>query len=209
MGTICMPAVAQARRLSAEEFCRLVRREASSIYCPRSEVLRMLALGEAWGTLDPEGEAEGSLLLLPLGADLRTAAALRTLMRRKNAGQGILLTPPVGQAGALPLLLEAGLARAKSRSRGGPVWAVLECTPEAEELVPLYLEKGLILRAIRPLNSLAPCWLFAFAPGQSREDPVWVPLEDHARLAVLLSRGRAALDSRPGPEGTELALCPV
>ncbi|MBU3819620.1 MAG: hypothetical protein H9864_04520, partial [Candidatus Faecalibacterium intestinavium] len=110
---------------------------------------------------------------------------------------------------ALPFFLEAGLARAERCSRGGPVWAVLEGTPEAEELVPLYLEKGLVLRAIRPLNSLAPCWLFEFAPGQSREDPVWVPLEDHARLAVLFSRGRAALDSRPGPAGTELALCPV
>ena len=56
MGTICEPMTRQARRLSAEEFCRLTQREASSLYRPRSEVLRMLALGEAWG---PVSRREG------------------------------------------------------------------------------------------------------------------------------------------------------
>ena len=35
------PRTRQVRRLSAEEFCRLAQSEVSSVYRPRSEVLRM------------------------------------------------------------------------------------------------------------------------------------------------------------------------
>ena len=44
------PRVRPVRRFSAEEFCFLLRGEAGSLYRPRSEVLRMLTAGEAWGT---------------------------------------------------------------------------------------------------------------------------------------------------------------
>ena len=40
------PRTRQARRLSAEEFCQLIRSEVSCVYRPRSEVLRMLTVGE-------------------------------------------------------------------------------------------------------------------------------------------------------------------
>ena len=43
------PRTRQVRRLSAEEFCRLAQSEVSSVYRPRSEVLRMLTVGEVWG----------------------------------------------------------------------------------------------------------------------------------------------------------------
>lgn len=43
------PRTRQARRLSAEEFCQLIRSEVSCVYRPRSEVLRMLTVGEVWG----------------------------------------------------------------------------------------------------------------------------------------------------------------
>ena len=57
------PRVRPVRRFSAEEFCFLLRGEAGSLYRPRSEVLRMLTAGEAWGT------AGAALLVLPLTAD--------------------------------------------------------------------------------------------------------------------------------------------
>ena len=61
------PRQRQVRRLSAEEFFTLVRCGGAGFYRPRSEVLRMLTAGEAWGT------AGAALLVLPLTAD--TAAA--------------------------------------------------------------------------------------------------------------------------------------
>lgn len=209
MGTICEPMIRQARRLSAEEFCRLTQREASGLYRPRSEVLRMLALGEAWGACEPEGGPGTALTVLPLSADLSAPSALRAMMGWRAAGHGVLLMPPAGRPEGLPQALAAALGRAVRRSRGGPVWAVLECTPEAEALVPVYLEQGFVLRGIRPLNGLAPCWLFLFSPQASREKTVWVPLADWARLALWLSRGWGGVDSRPGGQGPELALCPA
>ena len=56
-------------RLSAEEFFTLVRCGGAGFYRPRSEVLRMLTAGEAWGT------AGAALLVLPLTADTAAAAA--------------------------------------------------------------------------------------------------------------------------------------
>ena len=44
------PRQRQVRRLSAEEFFTLVRCGGAGFYRPRSEVLRMLTAGEAWGT---------------------------------------------------------------------------------------------------------------------------------------------------------------
>ena len=86
-------------------------------------------------------------------------------------------------------------------------WAVVECA--AEEVLPLYLRQGFALRAIRPLDSLAPCfWLQAGCLGQN-QPPVWVPLADRVHIAILLARGYAALESRESPQGTVLALYPV
>ena len=47
-------------------------------YRPRSEVLRMLTAGEAWGT------AGAALLVLPLTADTAAAAALRNWLGRRQ-----------------------------------------------------------------------------------------------------------------------------
>ena len=49
------PRTRQVRRLSAEEFCRLAQSEVSSVYRPRSEVLRMLTVGEVWGVYSTRG----------------------------------------------------------------------------------------------------------------------------------------------------------
>ena len=163
------PRTRQVRRLSTEEFCQLVRGEVSCVYRPRSEVLRMLTVGEAWGT----GGVRGA----------------------------------PGAAGTLAPLLAAAAARQEQLARGRVRWAVVECA--AEEVLPLYLRQGFALRAIRPLDSLAPCfWLQAGCLGQN-QPPVWVPLADRVHIAILLARGYAALESRESPQGTVLALYPV
>lgn len=205
---LCEPAV-QPRRLSAEEFCFLVRQEASSLYRPRSEVLRMLTVGQAFGVCGPRGEPLAAMIELPLTADVEAAAALRQYLGRQGLGRGAMLAPPVGDRDLLPRLLEAALVPACRHAGPGPVWAALEATPEAEGLLPAYLEAGLALRAIRPLSGLAPCWLFAWMPGVNRADPVWVPLADRARLAGLLGRGWAAVGSETTAGSTALALCLV
>ena len=197
------PAV-QARRLSAEEFCLLARREASSLYRPRSEVMRMLTVGQAFGICGPRAEPLAAMIELPLAADVEAAAALRQMLGRQGLGRGSVLGPPVGDRALLPELLQAAL-RAAGR-HGGQVWAVLEADADAEELLPIYLEAGLALRAIRPLNGLAPCWLFVQVPRVCRADPVWVPLSDRPRLAALLGRGWSAVDSETTAQGTALAL---
>lgn len=197
------PAV-QARRLSAEEFCLLARREASSLYRPRSEVMRMLTVGQAFGICGPRAEPLAAMIELPLAADVEAAAALRQMLGRQGLDRGSVLGPPVGDRALLPELLQAAL-RAVGR-HGGQVWAVLEADADAEELLPIYLEAGLALRAIRPLNGLAPCWLFVQVPRACRADPVWVPLSDRPRLAALLGRGWSAVDSETTAQGTALAL---
>lgn len=113
----------------------------------------------------------------------------------------------MGRAEAFPDLLEAAAARQKALARHRPRWAVAECT--AEEMLPFYLQQGFALRAIRPLDSLAPCfWLQADCLGQN-VPPVWVPMTDRVHLAILLAKGYAALESRESPQGTVLALYPV
>lgn len=210
MMQVCEQAVCRThtRRLSAEEFCTLARREASSLYRPRSEVLRMLAVGEAWGVCTARDTPEAALLTLPLNADTAAAAALRELLdRRTLARRGWFFTPPVGQAAqSLPPLLEAALGQAARRAHGGPVWAALECTPEAEEQIGTYLQKGFALRAMRPLHTLSPYYLFA-AEGLQNAELIWVPLSNAAQLAMLLSRGWAAVESRMSGSGLLMGLC--
>ena len=203
----CEAAVA-ARRLSAEEFCLLARREASGFYRPRSEVLRMLTVGQAAGVCGARGEPLAALIELPLAANVEAAAALRRLLGRQGLRRGALLGPPVGDRALLPALLGAALTPAARHAGAGPLWAALEATPEAEELLPVYLETGLVLRAIRPLSGLAPCWLFARAPRAGRGDAVRVPLADRARLAALLGRGWAGVACEAAGTGMALDLCP-
>ena len=65
------------------------------------------------------------------------------------------------------------------------------------------------MRAIRPLDSLAPCFLLQAGCLAQNVPPVWLPLADRVHIAILLARGYAALESRESPRGTVLALYPV
>ena len=202
---------ARLRRIRAEQFCLLAQREASSVYRPHSEVLRMLAAGEAWAVCENRSEPVEALLTLPLNADTACAAALREYLCWDGTHQGCILTPPIGSAPQqAPALAAAAVRRAAKLCGGGPVWAVLECTAGSEPLATAYLKQGFALRAIRPLDSLSPCYLFGFEGADAPAvEPIWVPLGEMGRVAALLARGWAAVDSRPSPQGTALALCPV
>ena len=80
----------------------------------------------------------------------------------------------------------------------------------SQALLPLYIRQGLALRALRPLNSLAPCFVLAAGCAARDPVPVWVPLQDRARLARLLASGYAALDSRQtAGQETLLAMYPA
>ena len=79
----------------------------------------------------------------------------------------------------------------------------------AAALLPLYFRQGFGLRALRPLESLAPCFLLRTGCVPARTAPVWVPLEDRVQLALLLAKGYAALDSRPYGGSLALALYPL
>ena len=183
------PRQRQVRRLSVEEFFTLVRCGGAGFYRPRTEVLRMLTAGEAWGT---------------------AGAALRSWLGRRQLEGGCLLTPPVCTGGELPArLVEIAAARADRLRRKGTAWAVVECTETAAALLPLYFRQGFGLRALRPLESLAPCFLLRTGCVPARTAPVWVPLEDRVQLALLLAKGYAALDSRPYGGSLALALYPL
>lgn len=198
------PRQRQIRRLSAEEFFTLVRCGGVGFYRPCSEVLRMLTAGEAWGT------SGAALLVLPLTADTAAAAALRSWLGRRQLEGGCLLTPPVCTGTELPArLVEIAAARADRLRRKGTAWAVVECTETAAALLPLYFRQGFGLRALRPLESLAPCFLLRTGCVPVRTAPVWVPLEDRVQLALLLAKGYAALDSRPYSGSLALALYPL
>ena len=198
------PRVRPVRRFSAEEFCFLLQGEAGSLYRPRSEVLRMLTAGEAWGT------AGAALLVLPLTADTAAAAALRSWLGRRQLEGGCLLTPLVRTGEELPTrLVEIAAARADRLRRKGTAWAVVECTETAAALLSLYFRQGFGLRALRPLESLAPCFLLRTGCVPVRTAPVWVPLEDRVQLALLLAKGYAAMDSRPYGGSLALALYPL
>ena len=177
-----------ATRLMAEELSRS-RAEA------RGMLLRLLG---------------AALLVLPLTADTAAAAALRSWLGRRQLEGGCLLTPPVSTGGELPArLVEIAAARADRLRRKGTAWAVVECTETAAALLPLYFRQGFGLRALRPLESLAPCFLLRTGCVPVRTAPVWVPLEDRVQLALLLAKGYAALDSRPYGGSLALALYPL
>ena len=119
------PRQRQVRRLSAEEFFTLVRCGGAGFYRPRSEVLRMLTAGEAWGT------AGAALLVLPLTADTAAAAALRSWLGRRQLEGGCLLTPPEGHGmgggrvhrnggSAVAAVFPAGLRAAGAAPAGKP-----------------------------------------------------------------------------------------
>ena len=111
------PRQRQIRRLSAEEFFTLVRCGGAGFYRPRSEVLRMLTAGEAWGT------AGAALLVLPLTADTAAAAALRSWLGRRQLEGGCLLTPLVRTGEELPpdwwKLPQPGQTGCAARARHG------------------------------------------------------------------------------------------
>jgi len=105
--------------------------------------------------------------------------------------------------------VEIAAARADRLRRKGTAWAVVECTETAAALLPLYFRQGFGLRALRPLESLAPCFLLCTGCAPAHTAPVWVPLEDRVQLALLLAKGYAALDSRPYGGSLALALYPL
>ena len=185
------PRTRQVRRLSAEEFCQLAQSEVSSVYRPRSEVLRMLTVGEAWGMYSTRGVPGAGCILLPMDADVAVAAALRRFLGWNRTSGGYFLTPAAGPDGhaaeTLAPLLAAAVARQEFLARQRARWAVVECA--AEELIPLYLLQAGCLAQNVP--------------------PVWLPLADRVHIAILLARGYAALESRESPQGTVLALYPV
>ena len=205
------PRARQVRRLSAEEFCSLVSNEVSCTYRPRSEVLRMLAVGEVWGVGTARNAPGAGCILLPMDADTAAAAELRRFLGWNRASGGYFLTPVAGPDSHVPEMLApltaAAAARQQFLARGKARWAIVECT--AEETIPLYLQQGFALRAIRPLGSLAPCFWLQAGCLPANTPPVWVPLADRLHLALLLAKGYAALESRETPQGTALALYPV
>ena len=83
------PRTRQARRLSAEEFCQLIRSEVSCVYRPRSEVLRMLTVGEVWGVCGARRVPDAACILLPMDARRKTPDFLgRSRASRVSHGPG-------------------------------------------------------------------------------------------------------------------------
>lgn len=154
---------------------------------------------------------DGAAGAASLTADTAAAAALRSWLGRRQLEGGCLLTPLVRTGEELPTrLVEIAAARADwLRRKEGTAWAVVECTETAAALLPLYFRQGFGLRALRPLESLAPCFLLRTGCVPARTAPVWVPLEDRVQLALLLAKGYAALDSRPYGGSLALALYPL
>ena len=171
----------------------------------------MLTVGEVWGVYSARGVPGAGCILLPMDADVAAAAALRRFLGWNRTSGGYFLTPAAGPDGhaaeTLAPLLAAAAARQEFLARQRARWAVVECA--AEELIPLYLRQGFALRAIRPLDSLAPCFLLQAGCLAQNVPPVWLPLADRVHIAILLARGYAALESRESPQGTVLALYPI
>ena len=158
----------------------------------------MLTVGEVWGVYSTRGVPGAGCILLPMDADVAAAAALRRFLGWNRTSGGYFLTPAAGPDGhaaeTLAPLLAAAAARQEFLARQRARWAVVECA--AEELIPLYLRQGFALRAIRPLDSLAPCFLLQAGCLAQNVPPVWLPLADRVHIAILLARGYAALESR-------------
>ena len=107
------PRTRQVRRLSAEEFCQLAQSEVSSVYRPRSEVLRMLTVGEAWGMYSTRGVPGAGCILLPgclVGAALAVSgAAYQGMFRNPMVSPDILgASTGAGFGAAVAILLGAG-----------------------------------------------------------------------------------------------------
>lgn len=200
-----------ARRLSAETFCALTRQGGGGFYRPRWEVLRMLAVGEAWGVSAPDRQA--GLLVLPLEADVSLTGALRAWWGGL-APKGMVLTPPAGpaqpagpQAEALAAALEGAVHAARRRCPDAPVWAVLELGGGLEQQLTAYFGAGFVLRALRPLHTLASHFVLctgpAPGPAQTR-----VPLAAASQLALLLARGWIGVGGLQTDTGYQLLLAP-
>ena len=182
-----------ARRISAEEFCTLARQSESTVYRPRWEVLRMLAVGEAWGACAADGTLMAAVLLLPIEADTALAAGLRTL-KKSLAGREWFLTPPVGAPEYLPPLLKAARGAARHKSPAATVTALLEpgVSGLEEPVLMPYFAAGFSMRGLRPLDSMAPLAILNDQPLRAGKQQVSVPLDDATHLALLLVRGWAA-----------------
>lgn len=191
------------RRIGAEDFFLLAR--TSGAYRPYWEVMRMLAVGQAWGTGAYGKMPESGLLLMPLDADVAWAKALRDLegISRKN---GFFLTPPVGDMTQLDCLLKQTLSVAQRRAPESPVQAVLGFDAHLEERLPVYFQAGFALRAVRPLSGLAPEALLC--TGTWGEPKNWVSLSDATGLSLLLAKGWAAVAMRDDGKGTLLGMAP-
>lgn len=198
--TVAPPAV---RRIGAEDFFLLAR--TSGAYRPYWEVMRMLAVGQAWGTGAIGRTPDSGILLMPLDADVSWAAALRQLdgLPRKK---GFFLTPPVGNTEHLPFLLEQTVAAARRRSPDSPVQAVTAFDWQLETRLPYYFQAGFALRAVRPLSGLAPEALLQ--TGDWGEPVHWIALSDATGLSLLLARGWAAVQIRDEGSGCLLGLVP-
>lgn len=125
------PRTRQVRRLSAEEFCQLAQSEVSSVYRPRSEVLRMLTVGEVWGVYSTRGVPGAGCILLPMDADVAAAAALRRFLGWNRTSGGYFLTPAAGRTAMPPRLLRRcwlrllpGRSFLPGSGHGGPWWNV-------------------------------------------------------------------------------------
>lgn len=201
-----------ARQLSAQEFCFLARQSVCGLYRPRSELARMLAVGEAWGVCGERSVPAAALLLLPLNSNAAAPAALREYLHWDAVRAGCLMLPPVPPGpdnGAAAAKLIAAAARRGARlARGGQLWAAAECGPDTEALAAAYIAQGFELRAVRPLSGLAPCCLFAAARGVRAGRCEWVPLCEMSRVARWLARGWAGAETQSTPQGLAIGLRP-
>ena len=118
------PRTRQIRRLSAEEFCRLAQGEVSSVYRPRSEVLRMLTVGEVWGVYSTRGVPGAGCILLPMDADVAAAAALRRFLGWNRTSGGYFLTMLPRPLHRCWLRLLPGRSFLPGSGHGGPWWNV-------------------------------------------------------------------------------------
>lgn len=200
---VCTRAPA-AHRIGAEEFCRLIG--GSGSYHPHWQVLRMLAVGQAWAASDASGTAQAALLVLPAEADVGWTNALRSWQGLRR-DRSYVLTPPVGRPDFLEPLLAAALASARRRTPRAQIQAVLEFSADLEDKLPFYFAQGFALRAVRPLAGLAPeCVL---STGRLAAPQLWLELARPTQLALLLARGWAAVDLRKTEAGCLLGLAQV
>ena len=111
------PRQRQVRRFPPRNFLHWCAAAGAGFYRPRSEVLRMLTAGEAWGT------AGAALLVLPLTADTAAAAALRNWLGRRQLEGGCCSPRPVNTGEELPpgwwKLPQPGQTGCAARARHG------------------------------------------------------------------------------------------